>query len=558
MNKTLLFVALSLILPLHSKTLLNCSGDSTDDVIPSSDEKAHPLDPSSSEEEPDMKVVILDLHLETEGDLFYIRSQYNESKDIIALYRQNFNGIISLKSVYLGVNSLSDAEIMNGEGLKFDQSDSTAPLFGSSQYWHLFGQHGYVVPTVSNTAKLTNADVGSLWRDQMGRGYNVGKVTSSNITLLPVLGRDENGYEIRRWTSPNSPAIKSLSHVSGGVKVGTFEPSNVSYTQLRPLMESHNRKFFGDGKEITNVGTYMVNNLKVSELQLGYDPATIKQWFPTPLLSTAQVLAQFDWEYNFYGGQCSVHTSVDFRRSVEFQFYGATQQQTFYDTNGYKAFFIIPKAAPQNGIELDKPFHSPSSSSPNYSFYRTSSYLKDEDEPIDRIVAYLYDDVKGDYLLGMSAGLSLICGDTQTKKRVADLPPGNDNSHKRIGLFSPSNRNKFYIAAFTTALFEDNEYYVPNTFHREIDYYVSFFDPSQNTGQVYWYKDGDKYVIYLHCQSRHGHLDVQVPAFMNGCTLHVVEKSRGVDLKSTRIDKGQFAVAYASDDAEYIVLVAQK
>lgn len=562
MNKNLLLLAiLLLLLPLHSKTLFSCSG-SDDSIVPPAGVAPSPEgnqeEPSAVAEEPDMKVVVLNLSPKSEADMFYIRFQLNDNRDIIVLYRQNYNGIISMKTVYVGDKQLTDAEMMGGTAVKFDQSDSTAPLFGAGQYWHLFGQHGYVVPTIDNTAKLTSSDIGSVWRDQSGRGYTVGNVTSTLITLLPVIGRDDDGHDIRRWTNPNSPKITSLSHVSGGVKVGTIVPQTVSYTQLRPLMESKNRKLIADGKEINAAGVYTVKNLQVSETQLGYDPATVTSWFPTPQLSTAQVMAQFEWTYNFTGGQCSVHTTVDFRRSVEFQFYGATQQQTFYDTNGYKAYFMIPKAMPQNGVELDRPFHSPSSSSPSYNFYRTTDYLKDVDDPIDRVVAYLYDEAKDDYLIGMSAGLSLISSDTQKTRRIDNLKRGNDNVHYRIGLFSPSNRNKFYIAALTTAQFEERGYYVPNSLYREIDYYVSFFDPANNTGQVYWYKDGDDYVIYAHCQSAQDNLKIQVPDCMNDCVLKVVEKSKGAELLSSTIEQGCFSVRYQGSSAEYIVLVASK
>lgn len=47
---------------------------------------------------------------------------------------------------------------------------------------------------------------------------------------------------------------------------------------------------------------------------------------------------------------------------------GATQQQTFVDTGNYKAMFMIPKAKPQNGVDLEKPFNSPALTSTSYAF----------------------------------------------------------------------------------------------------------------------------------------------------------------------------------------------
>jgi len=558
MKKTHLLFIVAMLLPLHSKTLLNCGGGSDDDFLSPTGTTEETDPPVPVAELPDMKVVVFDLNPTREADLFYIRSAYNEQKDLIVLYRQNSNGVISLKSVYIGSSELSDAEMMEGGGVSFDLHDSTAPLFGASQYWHLFAQHGYIVPTINNSVGLTAGDVGAVYRDQAGRGYTIGNVTASKITLLPILGHDERNRDIRRWQSPSSPAITSLTHISGGVKPTIFSPTGYGYTQLRPVMSSMNRKLVADGKEITAAGTYTAKSLRVSEEQDGYDPATVTTWFPVPDLTSAQVMAHFTWQYDFCGAQCAVHTTIEFRRSVEFQFYGAIQQQTFFDTGDYKAMFMIPKAAPQAGVQLDRPFHSPASTARSYRFYRTPEYMKNADDPIDRMLAFLYNDQTDDYLIGMAAGLSLVGSDTQTATRVGLLPAGTQNPHYRIGLFSPSDRNKFYIAAFTTAPFEGNDYYVPNTLRHDIDYYLSFFDPAENEGQVYWYKDGERYVIYAHCQSQHERQEIRVPAFMEGLSLRVIEQSDDAELLTNTIQNASFSVAYHSNEANYLVVAAEK
>lgn len=501
-----------------------------------------------------MKVHIYGIETEIGANLFYVRTSFNSTKDIILLYHTNSNGLITPRVAYLGDKNLADSTLMTSTYLFSSHSDSTAPLFNSSVYWHLFAQHGYCIPRISNTVNMTSADIGAKWKDQLNREYTIGDVNSTVIYLLPTITGSEGSYT-RGWKTPNDTAISSLTHVSGGVVQDTFTTTNLSHTQLYPIVKSYNRKFIIDNEEILVEGDYYCNEFKVSESQIGYDPATVQTWFPKPVLDNALEMARFTWSYNFRGANCCINTTIDIRRKVECQSYGATQQQTFFDTGNYKAMFMIPKAAAKNGVELDKPFNSPNTSATNYEFFRNSTLLKDVNKPIDRLIAFLYNPSTNDYLVGMAAGLSLINGDTTTEKRNANIPISEDttNRHYRLGSLSPSNVNKFYIAAVNTAPFADDNYNFPNTYFKEINYYVSYFDPAENQGQVYWYKDGDKYVIYAHCQSQQDRLAINLPEFMEGLSLEIVEKTDGTTLLTETIQNAKFYVSY-TNDSNYIVL----
>lgn len=503
-----------------------------------------------------MKVHLYGAETALGTDLFYIRTSYNKkkTKDILLVYYTNVNGLISPKAAYVGDPTLADGELMTSVYLVSSHSDSTAPLFNSSVYWHLFAQHGYVIPRISNTVGMTSVDVGAKWKDQLNREYTVGNVTPDVISLLPVIIRGEEGSDTRGWKTPNDAAIATLYHVGGGVITGTFQTTNLSTIQLRPIMKSYNRKFTVDGHEITAAGDYYCDDFSASESQTGYDPAYIETWFPVPDLNGVPEMARFTWSYNFRGAQCCVNTTMDIRRKVECQSYGATQQQTFLDKGDYKAMFMIPKAAARSGKELDRPFNSPAASSPSYSFFRTPAYLKDVDKPIDRLVAFLHNPNDNSYLVGMAAGLSLVNGDTTTEKRNANIPVGDADAHFRLGSLSPSNTNKFYVAAVNTAPFAADGYNFPNTYFKEINYYVSYFDPEENVGQVFWYKDGSSYVIYAHCQSVQNRIALELPDFMEGLSVEVVEQTDGTALLTSTVQNGNLFVNYNTDDANYLVL----
>ena len=509
-----------------------------------------------------IKLHVYDTEPGRNENAFYVRAKYNDTKDILLLYYINLNTLLSPKAAYIGANTLSDADLMVSANIVSNHLDSTAPLFQSSLYWHLYAQHGYVIPVIPNTVGLTTADIGALWKDQLDRQYNIGNVVGSSIYLLPVITRGTEGNDTRGWKTPNNPVITALTHVSGGTVTTPITVASQSATQLRPIMKHENRKFYIDGRELTEPGDYEGDDFTVSESQTGYDPASITTWFPTPGaigtpdLTGAVEMARFTWSYNFKGAQCCVNTTIDIRRKVECQSYGATQQQTFVDTGNYKAMFMIPKAKPQDGVNLEKPFNSPALSSTSYVFFRNTTYLQDVDKPIDRLIAMLHNPNDNTYLVGMAAGLSLVSGETIPAKRNANIPiaPNANDAHYRLGSFSPSNNNKFYIAAINTSPFADDGYNLPNTYFKEINYYISYFDPAANPGQLYWYKDGNSYIIYSHCQSVQSRVPLTLPDFMEGLNVEIVEQTDNAVLLTDTVQNGKLFVSYNTDDANYLVL----
>lgn len=508
-----------------------------------------------------IKLHVYDTEPGRNENAFYVRAKYNDTKDILLLYYINLNTLLSPKTAYIGANTLSDADLMASANIVSEHSDSTAPLFQSSLYWHLYAQHGYVIPVVTNTVGLTTADIGALWKDQLDRQYNIGNVVGSLIYLLPVITRGSEGNDTRGWKTPTNPVITALTHVSGGTVTTPITVASQGTAQLRPIMKHENRKFYIDGRELTEPGDYKGDDFTVSESQIGYDPASITTWFPTPGvvgtpdLTGAVEMARFTWSYNFRGAQCCVNTTIDIRRKVECQSYGATQQQTFVDTGNYKAMFMIPKAKPQNGVDLEKPFNSPALTSTSYGFFRNTTYLKDVDKPIDRLIAMLHNPNDNTYLVGMAAGLSLVSGETIPAKRNANIPIAtSEDGHQRLGSFSASNRNKFYIAAINTAPFANDGYNLPNTYFKEINYYISYFDPAANPGQLYWYKDGNSYIIYSHCQSVQSRVPLTLPDFMEGLNVEIVEQTDNAVLLTDTVQNGKLFVSYNTDDANYLVL----
>lgn len=539
-----------------------------------------------------MKVVLRGGFVPTNYDwtnAYYIRTKYNDSEDIIIQNQINGNGILSFYAVYIGPNDKTDEQLRTSTYMAVDCHDSTAPFLGVDLYWHLYAQHGCPIPTINNNVGMTSASVGTLWEDTITlsdqstftRQYHIGYVSSSTIYLLPVFYPDSYGRMTRGWKTRSSTAISQLNYVNAGTTgtdegIRTITVSGYSaLLQKKPMLKNSNRHFILDGREITEAGTYYCDELKISESQVGYDPATIADadWFSgsnnrVNLDNGALPLVEFTWSYLYKGANCAMNTTVKLLREIECNSYGALQQQypwtssgkVSYDNKTYQIKFLVPKHKTKN-----TPFNQPSS---GFTYYRTSGYLVDVNDPVDRQICYLVNQNDNtDFRVGMAAGLSLVSGDTVREKRIQNIPIGDrpsgataENSHWRLGSLSPGSDtlNKFYIAAINTANYQDNQYNLPVGYFKEINCYVSYFDPAQNFGQVYWYKDGNSYIIYCHAQSAAQNQVINVPNYMEGLNLSVVEKTSNAELLTNTITNGKFYVNYTgTDQVKYIVLKAQ-
>ena len=512
---------------------------------------------------------------------FYIRTKYSETQDIIIQNRINSNNVLGFYSAFVGPNTLSDNQLRSSTYRVCSCSDSTAPIAEFTLYWHLYAQHGVPIPTISNNVGMTELSVGSVWQDTVTSGgeplvrqYHIGYVDSSTIYLLPVFYEGTDGRITRDWKNKSdSPAITSLEFVSAGTGqdegIGSITVTGYDQVQKRPILQSENRKFYCDNVEITEPGTYYCDEFKASESQIGYNPATIPDadWFNSPgeriSLSNAEPLVNFTWSYLYKGASCAMNTTIHLLGDVRCQYYGAIQQQYFhnltFDGKTYTAKFLIPKCK-KNSYYI--PFTEPNGT---VQYFRTTSNLVDVNDPVDRQIGWL-ENTSGtnDFRVGLAAGLSLVTGDTVKEKRIinipeGDRPPGASSASGfwRLGSISPDNANKFYIAAINAAPYYDRNYNMPAGMFKEINCYVSYFDPSANLGQVYWYKDGNNYIIYCHSQEAAESIAINVPEYMEGLQLSVVEKTDNATLLTSTITNGKFFITYTGDDqVKYIVLKA--
>ena len=75
-----------------------------------------------------------------------------------------------------------------------------------------------------------------------------------------------------------------------------------------------------------------------------------------------------------------------------------------------------------------------------------------------------------------------------------------------------------------------------------------------NKGQVYWYKDGNNYVIYAHYQEAQNKQAINLPKEMEGRRVEIIDKTDGITLLTDIVETGRIYLNADATDHNYIVL----
>ncbi len=490
------------------------------------------------------------------GGSVLVRTHLNDTKDIVTEYSRKDNDEIAPIQTYIGNRSDATATIVSAANKFHEWDDSTAGLFNSSYApWHMYAQHGYEIPVVTCSDSVDGVEVGSEWTDQLSRNYTVGSVdtTGKKLYILPVVTVDENGLYTRSWINhvveTGDNAISSLTN--GGV---TLTVTTQSYTQLRPLQEKTNLKVIVDGSEVTGNGVYMCNDLILSETLLGFNPFTVNTWYPSPVKNTIAV--ELTQSFNIHGLSHRYDVILNVLEPLKIDGYGVNQGQGLVGSDygevgsvvdGYDGYVFVPKVKREyDNISSDVP-RVPQSSSFSINAHRINTQIYDVNDQPDRVITYLYNPTSHEYLAGFASGLSLVRGASLKSKRNEYILVGSGDANVSLSM-NASLRNKGYCKIITTGntnKFTNNVLYAG--FVENFSTYFCYFDPTANDGQVYWYKDGNGYIIYGHWQSAVGHTVINVPSEMDGLQVEVVEVTMNgaapcVSLLTDNIANGKFYV----------------
>ena len=479
----------------------------------------------------------------------YVRTALNNKEDIITDYLLFDNNNYTWNATYLGGKESTDEIILTN--MIHRMGDCTGPLFITDPApWHLWAQHGYCIPTVDAEHTLTLDDIGSVWKDQRDREYKIGAISGNRIFLLPIIRETAfKGVYTRDWKSPtgnNNPEIALLNHVSGAQHIETIRCTTYGATQLRPMMLLDSRIFKADGIEITENGIYYCDEFVISEVLNCTDPWTVESWFPVVQKEIGAVLTE---TFTIHGLANRYDTTLDMKKSYIFCAYGANQVQHLVPIStmsGYDVYGMMPRAK-----NYASPYLANNLNRGGETVWRRSDDLFDVDKQPDRYISFFRNTTSGNMKIGCASGLSLIRGITvdSLRNKVFQVYETGDRD---LLSCSPSNRNKAYFKVLADSHFENS--IIPANYRAQFSTYLCYFDPMANIGQVYWYKDGENYIIYAHYQEGHNKLAINLPKKMEGLSVDVVDKTDGITLLTNEIKNGQVYITADATDHNYIVL----
>lgn len=485
-----------------------------------------------------------------------VRTSLNQTEDIIIKYEKGRNDQFTWSATYLGNKYETDTAILLNK--IHELGDSTGPL-GTTDYapWHMWANHGYCIPCVTiQNNPLTDGDIGAKWVDQTGeREYTIGKIDGNNVYLLPsVRSTDIPNVYTRDWKSPtanNNPQITRLIYKSGGIYTGDIIPSSWRDTQIYPFMINKRRIFTADGEIISGNGVYHCDDFSIKEIFDCTDPWTITTFFPSIIQEDTG--AELTHSYNIHGLACRYDIVLNMKKPYQFSHFCGNQVRhlaPISTLDGYIAYGMMPRTKREfNGSRIDIPYNI-SNLNRGFEFaVRRSEDLYDVDKIPDRFISWLQKE--SDKKIGCASGFSLTKGETTDIKRKEHIPIYGSGYEDCISC-SASLTNKVYLKAIVKDTFENDV--LPASFICCISSYLSYFNPNENIGQVYWYKDTDGYVVYAHYQEAHNKVEVNLPTEMDGLSTTVIDKTTGVELLTDFVENGKLYLNVDSSDHNYIVM----
>lgn len=482
-------------------------------------------------------------------DNMYVRYSYDDDYDLVTHWELRSNSQTQNNSsrpahTYKALKSSSLENAVDSENEIQSWQDSESPInLADYTWWAIFANHGYVIPAVTSAKHgKTKDDYQSVWVDQDNREYTLIGISGKNLYFAPNITFGQDNKNTRSWDYNETPSITALTHVSGAVHTDTITVSSSKTKKLYPLTKTFGEhKLTLDGQEISENGTYYGDCLEITETLACYDPATIPftNLYPTIDLSGAEVMCYMTNNFTVIEGSITYKNSLDVRRPIylgDTGGWGSNQAIHPAEQGTYNAYTFFPRSKKQD---------SPDIREKAIKIRLNSTWLKNIRKPVDRVVTYLYDPGQDDYKFGFASGLSLISGDSVDAKRVITV------GSNQVCLSWSASLNKGYFQIINGSHYENGV--LPAGSYFEVVSYFVHWNPDKNPGQqVYWYKDGDSWVVYAHCQTKMQDAQINLPDYMEGLTATVIDKTAGAELLSSVVTDGHLDCKFISAGTTFL------
>lgn len=482
-----------------------------------------------------------DLLVKIANNQLYVRTSFDETKDIITSWEiDNINHQLSQKYCWLGSKESSFNDIISQSAVH--NAEDSIPPMNTHNYWFFTGLHTYVMPKVTIDVELSDDNIGSIWRDSRNYQYKIQSIDGYNVSLIPIIiaNGDGAGKDSKGWYYGDNME-STLYHVSGGTYTQDITVSSTG-SHSSVIVVNDYKKIFLDNTEISEEGEYKGNELKVIENTKCLDPKTITDFDDL----TGDVLFNCTRTYTFCKTTITCRELFDVNTYMWGVDYGS-QPMGLRSFGDYSPMIIIPKCKAFNydGNVFDWKYPVDCSSvraGLKTYYYNIAEDVETVNDMPDRVIEYHKDETNNLFGIGYASGLSLISGMTQKSIR--------SNYTNLAFNFSNDNRNKVYFKGFFGYSPQSHEAF-------EINRYYSYFNPNGDA-LTYYYKEGNKIVVYVHCYALVSNGNINLPIDFDGKEVtETIEKTDNIQLITTTVTGKILKFKTTSATYSYIVFVIQ-
>ncbi|MCA0388460.1 MAG: hypothetical protein LCH52_08195 [Bacteroidetes bacterium] len=469
------------------------------------------------------------------GTNIYVRSHFNETKDVVIQYGINGAGTnenIGIQNTYLIDKAAADTTTAYTAGtIIHSAGDDICPWY-TQNTGYIGANHGF------NTAKVTvashdktTADVGSLWTDGVRQWYLADIINSTSLHFSCKTSGSP-------WTATSSITGSTLTHVSGATNTSTVTITAQELLQAEPITLNRDKKYLLDGKyDLTDGVVGYADFFDIVDLYDMVDPSTIIISYPVNWSNgSAWVRNKITYRFGNYGSTV-VNYTAEILRPLNLGYMGFIQSAKMTKGSYDKVFAYMPKVLTNNGYDLKAIIDF--TSNPSVPLNYTDTYLESASNPPDRLIEFLGDN-DGTKRVGYAHGYNIVYGHGKSASRDANNA-NQWNIHTSSKSYPHCIDNLGNISAGTVF---------------QVIAYRQYFDPQlyPNTTCVYHHKVGNNDMVYIDIHQNVTNLKIQLPSFLTGKAITLVEKNSDLTLVTDELVTSDGVIVTVTNNYGYAVL----
>ncbi len=199
-----------------------------------------------------------DLEVTKDGETFFIRSEFDSKRDIIAEVSRSGSNNGSFNFIKTILIDKNEKDLSRGF-IAVTNGDDITPI---RTFTTVGANHGYTsVYEVSCTHDKTTEDLGSEWTGSDTATLTLLKVESGKLTFATNYSEADGVVTANVLGTMNN----ILTHINGATNQGDITVTSNKAIQLYPSINNIKCNFILDGKEIVEDGIYFGKELRVKE-----------------------------------------------------------------------------------------------------------------------------------------------------------------------------------------------------------------------------------------------------------------------------------------------------